>query len=908
MKISEDISEKAFESAFTKAQSILSSFENKKENTQNSCTPSLELYTKTVLLLIDVYNEQKQYDSVAVYCAKIKNRTTDIEMLGDAELYIADKKIFEKKYFESIRLLHTALAYFEEANAVDKKVDTYLKLAEQYKKIRNFELSKEVDSILMNHYVHQQIPKTLQAQIYINNAQYKAFTGNNAEAIRLLKSLDIQNFIQDKKVLQTYYRVLKRRYIKADNIDSARVYMEKVYSIKNEEQPEDTAIKYIYLAMMELKLKQYQKALMYVNKAKTSNALQYVEQFDMIKLYKVEYLANEVLGNFNKAFQSLANYHEVRNSVKNFNLNLNASILNFKLHHDKKIRELKAKTEMSALVMKQKKQFYIFSTFFVSATIFILIFFFILQNRKKKRLKLQYENEKMKEVAEIKTDFIENLSHEIRTPITIITGYLRMISNNTMDYSKIVKYSDLTIRNNEQIIEMLNNSLTLLKLDRSPLVHKCTTEKMEGFLRESIYAFQGVSEIKNVAIYYKSNIKLDQVLDFYYEDLKKILNNILSNALKFTNPGKGIYVHTFINKKGLTVFVKDEGIGIDKEEQKLIFDRFYQTKNNLSNGGFGIGLSLVYELVKKLNGTITLDSEKNVGSIFTIQLPLAIQNHALYTEEKSTDYVNICNETVVESSAITNLPKILIVDDNIEMIGYLKELLSPTLNCTFAFDGKQAVSFALKTKYDIVLTDLGMPVLDGCELKSALDKVDGYETVPFLVMTASAEEYLENNKAALGINDYLTKPFKAIELITRINYHLDTNIYRQQLQSTDDEKIEYNGAYADFMEKINTVIQKNMSNSDFTIQDLAASCGYSYKQFRQIVQEKTGMKSVQIILEVRLRKAYDLIVNNNYENISEILYAVGLNSRSYFNKVFVKRFGLKPSELIKKCKIQKRAS
>lgn len=516
-------------------------------------------------------------------------------------------------------------------------------------------------------------------------------------------------------------------------------------------------------------------------------------------------------------------------------------------------------------------------------------------------MKLQYENEKMKEIAAIKNNFIENLSHEIRTPITITTGYLSMISN-TMDYAKIKKYADLTIRNNRHVIQMLNNFLTLLKLDKKPTESKPTVERMEAFLRESVYAFQAVAEIKGVHVHYKSNVKPNQNIKFPYEDLRKIINNIMSNALKYTSPDRGIYVHTFIDTSGLNIIIKDEGIGIDKEEQQLIFDRFYQTKNNLTNGGFGIGLSLVHELITKLNGTITLDSEKNVGSVFTIQLPLAVENPVLFIDENPQEYQNIAQLEIVTTENESNLPQILIVDDNIEMIGYLKELLEPLLSCTVAFDGAQALAFAKKKQFDLILSDLRMPLMDGHKLKLELDKLGNYETTPFIIISASAEDYLEHQKEKYGVYDYLIKPFDSAELITRINFHLEKDIYKKQLQSLENESVNFKGAYAQFMEKVNAIILKNLTNQEFTIHQLAQECGYSHKQFTQIVQQKAGMTPVKVILELRLQKAYELIVTANYQSSTQVLYAVGLSSRSYFNKVFAKRFGIKPGELIKKLK------
>jgi signal transduction histidine kinase/DNA-binding response OmpR family regulator len=872
-------------------------------------TPISEVTEKEMLALMEKYVRQRQYDSLAYYYDKIKANALSDETLGIAELYISEKKVFEKQYLEAIISLYTGLDYFKKTNAIDREITSYLKLAKIYKEIRSADLSKEVDSILMHQYENQPISKLQKSLIHINHAAYVAShrtRTTSQKAVQLLKKIDTSNFSDQPYVLRLYYEEIMKRYMALNIIDSAYAYADKMYEIPNATFPEDEALKNSSYATIAYKEKKIEKSLFHINRAKNSPAFKYLKQFDLIKVYNIEHLVHKKLGNYKEALDVLTEYVTTRNSLKNFNLSANASILNFRLKRDQKIQQLKAKNEMNALRMEEKKKFYIFSTLLVSVSISILIFILILHRRKKKRLRLEYE--KMKEIVTIKNNFIENLSHEIRTPITITTGYLQMIKNNVMDYSKIVKYSDLTIRTNEQIIEMLNGFLTLLRLDKKSSVHKETSEKIEKFLKETVYAFQGVSEIKGVPIYYKSNIKSNQLMAYQYDDLRKIINNLITNALKYTSPTHGIYVHTYIDKSGLNIVVKDEGIGIDKEEQKLIFNRFYQSKNHLVTGGFGIGLSLVHELVTKLKGSIQLDSEKHVGSIFTIHLPLPFENHLLYVDEHNYEYQSIVNATQSIAATESNLPKILIVDDNIEMIGYLKELLAPMLNCTFAFDGAQALHFAKHTQYDIILTDLRMPLVDGHELKTALDRLENYQAVPYIIMTASAEEYLENHKDELGINEYVIKPFDSMELIARINFHLEKNIYKKQLQSIENEVITFNGAYADFMEKINKIILENLNNNDFTINELAQQCGYSRKQFTQIVQEQTGLTPVKVILEVRMQKAYKLIVIEKYQSINEVYFAIGLNSRTYFNKVFTKRFGVKPGELIKKCKIQKKAS
>ncbi|WP_211314473.1 ATP-binding protein [Kordia periserrulae] len=896
-----DVSAVSLDTTLKRADRILNFFEKELSSIHHLYSDSSKIYAKTLLFLLNIYDGKKEYDSVQHYYEKIENNLLDPEVLGNAALYKANEKLFKKKYFESIRSLQKALDYFKSIHATDKEIVTYLKLSKIYKKIKSTALYKEADAVLMNHYLPKPISALLKSQILINHASYIAFIGDTDAAINVLKTLNVDDFNSDARILKEYYTAFKRCYLKSNQTDSARVYINKIRELKSVAQPEDKAIENIYLAIIALKEQNYKQALRYVEIAQNDSAFTYVAQSEVLKLHRVVYMSHKALGNYKKAFKALENFHSIRDSIKSFNLNLNAAILNFKLNQNRKIKELHEINAMNTVKMEGNKKFYIFSTLLISASVLILIFLIILHKRKKKRLKLQYENEKMKEVAVIKNNFIENLSHEIRTPITITLGYLRLITK-TMDYSKIVEYANLTIRNNEQIVTMLDNFLSLLKQDKNPIESRKTSKKMEVFLRESTFAFQGVAEIKGVYLYYKSNIKTDQEIEFHYDDLHKIINNIMSNALKYTSPTYGIYVHTFIDKKGLNIIVKDEGIGIDKKEQKLIFNRFYQTKNNLTNGGFGIGLSLVYELVTKLNGTIKLDSKKNVGSVFTIQLPLTVENTLLYIDEKKQEYQSISKPEITIPDEKNNLPQVLIVDDNIEMIGYLKDLLEPSLTCTFAFDGAQALAFAKKKQYDLILTDLRMPLLDGYQLKAELQQLKNYENTPFIVMTSSAKEYLEHKKEEYGINDYLIKPFDSIELLTRINYHLEKNIYKKQLQSLENELITFNGPHAEFMEKVNAIILENINKKEFTIHKLAKQCGYSHKQFTKIVQNKTGMTPVKVILEVRLRKAYELIVTKQYQSINEVLYAVGLNSRSYFNKVFQKRFGVKPGKLIKKLK------
>lgn len=537
----------------------------------------------------------------------------------------------------------------------------------------------------------------------------------------------------------------------------------------------------------------------------------------------------------------------------------------------------------------------------ISGLIYLIIYLSI-KNLKKANLKLeQTVKERTHEIVTLKNTYIENLSHEIRTPITIIIGYLGLIRRNIFDSEKILSYTDKTIKSSQSVINSLNDFLTILKLENETLETKSSLKNIESFFRELVFAFEGVVALKNIELTYSTNIKKSRHnFAYQYGSLTKIVNNLITNAIKYSNAGASIIVDVMVIKKNLIITVKDNGIGISEEDLPHIFSRFFQSKDHSTSGGFGIGLSLVSELVKKLNGNITVESKINNGSIFKVILPLE------FTDEiqviNSTPHCTLVNKLTKQdedTSIKDKLPKALIVDDNGEILSFLKELLSKDFNCFTAYNGKDGLDLAKEHDFTIVLSDLYMPIMQGFDFKEALNKLRNYKETPFILLSASPPKEIETLKLSLGIDDFIVKPFKGKELQSKIYNLLENKMYREKLQSIAYDGVELSGYNSDFVEKVRTIILKNLSNPEFSVKDLAVACNYSTKQLGRILQAKTGLTSVKIILEIRLLKAYELIMQHKYQTIKEVTYAVGLNSTDYFNKAFTKRFGVKVSELMK---------
>ena len=303
----------------------------------------------------------------------------------------------------------------------------------------------------------------------------------------------------------------------------------------------------------------------------------------------------------------------------------------------------------------------------------------------------------------------------------------------------------------------------------------------------------------------------------------------------------------------------------------MIFTRFYQTKQNSTTGGFGIGLALLAELVNKLNGLVRVESEINVGSIFYVNLPYELNNFTLHTNslKKEFNLISIEKHSAEDTEETTTYPKVLIVDDNLEMIKYLKEIFLDTLECTFAFNGAEALAKIKEQTFDLIISDLRMPLLSGAEFKEALNKIDAQKDIPFIMITAVFYNKLEDLKNTLNLNEYIEKPFSKDEILSRVQNILERTLNRKKilnLEPVTQDEVNFDSSSADLVEKIKECILSNLTNPEFNVTMLSKMCGYEQKKLNQILKSKLGLSIVNIILEVRLLKAYEYIVKRQISN------------------------------------------
>jgi signal transduction histidine kinase/DNA-binding response OmpR family regulator len=609
-----------------------------------------------------------------------------------------------------------------------------------------------------------------------------------------------------------------------------------------------------------------------------------------------------------KNFEQIGYFKESReNSVNSTNILAPKNKLNKKFVS--KVANYKISEEASSVgvnIANKKKSDIIDESLIITMFIYTLLLLFIIVffYRKQKNLLKKLEYVRQKEVTVIKSNFLENISHEVRTPITYLIGYLVLLNEHTLDPKKTKHYLNLTLRNSEKMMDSLNSFLMLLKPEERPMTaNKKTSNKINLFLKKIISSFDTDFKTKGISFYYKTNFLDSLAIQYDFESFKIIVSNLISNAIKYSNTNATIHFTINLIDSHLNISVRDTGFGIPDEEKEKIFTRFYQSKRNTNINGFGIGLSLVEDLIKNLQGTITLESEINVGSIFYIALPLKADNYTLYLTTKNLDFEMLSadnNEIRPARKETCKQPKVLIVDNSIEMITYLQELFLDYLDCTWAFNGQEALSKIKENSFDLIISDVRMPLTNGIQLKEALNKIETYKDIPFIMITTSYQDKLKELKTKLGAYEYIEKPFTKNEILSRVQSTLERSIYRKEVFSKEGNATEFEGSESILIDKIRASILANLTNTDFTSKMLANLCGYEQKQLNKILKTKLGLSIVNIILEVRLLKAYDAIVKSLYHTISEVMYASGINSRSYFNKKFQQRFGITPGDLRRK--------
>jgi len=518
-------------------------------------------------------------------------------------------------------------------------------------------------------------------------------------------------------------------------------------------------------------------------------------------------------------------------------------------------------------------------------------------------LKLQqHQKIKLKELNEMKSQFFTNVSHELLTPLTLISGPLQNVIPKLKD-AAIKEDVKLAHSNSRKLLSLINEILDLSKLERGEISLEKISFDLDNTIKRIFYAFKSLADMRDISLKYKSQIEADLYCIQDQNKFEKILNNLISNAIKFSSHNSQVIMDVALKNSTLILSVLDSGEGINESELDNIFDRFYQSKDVKSpvGGGMGIGLAISKEYAELMGGGITVESSQENGSVFTLSLPLDIsdfQANEAKTKSDPTEKENIpYSPILIDGEKLS----ILIVEDNADMSNYIKQILSKYYHCSFAIDGYEAIKMVQKEKFALISSDVMMPRMDGFRLKEKINELDQIHKIPFIFLTAKALKEDKLKGLSLGVDDYITKPFNKNEYLVRIHNLLKNKKMREKWIKeseglfTSEEK---DSTDLKTIKEAEKIVLKNMSNPSFKIIDLAKELNSNQRQLSRVVKKLSGLPLVGFILEIRLQKAYHLLKLKQYHTVSEVRYEVGIESASYFTNKFKHRFGLNPTDIL----------
>ncbi|MRT92046.1 hybrid sensor histidine kinase/response regulator transcription factor [Ancylomarina sp. 16SWW S1-10-2] len=547
--------------------------------------------------------------------------------------------------------------------------------------------------------------------------------------------------------------------------------------------------------------------------------------------------------------------------------------------------------------------------FVIYALIVILLFvYYRYLMKRKEKLKFAIEQERLlakqnHEMDEMKLRFLTNVSHEFRTPLTlIITPLQRLLAR--VESSKNKKLLEVMDRNAKSLLDLVNQLLDFRKLELHGMRYNPSYGNIISFLDGVLENIREGFIKKNIELVFRH--KLDQFM-FHFDDdkLQKVMMNLLSNALKFTQE-KGIVtleVNVDEHKKMVDISLTDTGVGIQKEDIDKVFVRFYQSENNKKLGlsGSGIGLNLAREMVQLHNGSICVESEEGVGSKFIVSLPIEHAEENVI-EDKEQDHAI---EYIAEKDQKTTAKEksvILLVEDNLDFRTFMKETLQDDFIVYEAADGQIGYDTVHNVLPDLIISDVMMPNVDGLELCQMLRKDIRTSHIPIILLTARIADEDKIKGLEIGADDYITKPFNMDLLMLRINNLLKKRSKMQkQFQKTvniNPSEVQITSMDEKLIKKAVALVEENIAEASFSVEDLSKELGmsrvYLYKKLISI----TGKSPIEFIRIIRLKRGAQLLEKSQM-NIAEVAYEVGFNSPRYFSKYFKEEYGMLPSAYVK---------
>ena len=821
---------------------------------------------------------QRNPDSSIYYITPVVENSGSVREMIQARSILGDAYQYKQHYDKAVDQYHKALELGENdeipgilANAYNGLGMTYFALNEM-DKAEKYILKAADEKLEIDDYLYFSVIRSNLAVIYNRKEDYD----QSNEILRSTEKVLIKH--NELAYLPNIYMTLGANFESGTgNFDSARIYYQKAVDI-GEKHNALMEVKTACLNLADIALSggQYSEALNYLYRAKSIATNRKLDQLNVAVLNKISD-AYEALNRYDSAYYYKKNAMALHEEVFNVEKQKQIDDLELKYETAKKEREIEQqKTVLHQSQIENER---------AKNQLYIIVFSGILMFLGASGTAVYYwQRRRNSELLEAeKTKVFENVVHDIRTPLTLIAAPLEVIKNELSTNKRLAGQINLVEQNTGKLSALVNELLDVTRLKNRNFTPVYGDGNIALFLKDVVRNFKGEANRKKIKIEVRAE---DDPKNYRFpvNVVEKVVNNLISNSLKYCPEHSIISVDSKIENNRLILKVKDNGPGIAPKEGTKVFDRFYRVAGGTEKG-VGIGLSIVKELIEQTGGKIKLNMEMDEGTEFTCFLPV----------KESTAEVG-------KPLAKGELPRLLIADNDPDILQFVSRFLESDFEVLTAQNGARGIELAKEYVPDLILTDVMMPVKDGIELLQEVKNEEVTRHIPVAIFSVKTAQ--ENRLKGLehGADAYIPKPFSTEELRLTLKNILTTiersqREFQERIQSkeTFEKRLK---SKSEFINKATGFVIEHIENANYNGSELASDLCISRSQLHRKLSSLTGFSTANFIKMIRLEKAKDML-ERNCGNVTEIAYSCGFNSQSYFTKSFKAYFGKSPSSFLR---------
>ncbi len=659
------------------------------------------------------------------------------------------------------------------------------------------------------------------------------------------------------------------------------------------------------LARVYVETGQHDKATGYLTKAlaeaKNQNSIEHLSE-----VYHLLYQIYKKENNYRMALESFTLYKEYGDSVNNEKNLVHMQNVRVKYEYERHRKEFDTLNQ-NYQTERTLKRAGILSAVSIAlfSAITMLFLCYAIKSRKHKQ-RLMAENEKAMAA------FFTNITHEFRTPLTVILGHADRMCKGLTTGDQIADAGRAIDRQGHRLLALINQILDISRFKAKAAPEEWCQGDIAAYIAMVLDSFTAVADARNIEIVYAPK-QAPMTMDFVPDYIQKIVCNLLSNAIKYSTPDSNILVTTAIDDNTFTLRVADFGIGMSEDDQKHVFDLFHQNNDNLRSMGSGIGLALVKQIADRLQGTVAVESLLGKGTVFTVCLPVTstqeakLQATPAVSPQTANEALSLAEPADLASDddgqgPHDSRPVVLIVEDNHDVAEYTHLCLKDKYVVKFAEDGKDGLEKAQQLVPDVIITDLMMPVMDGLQLCAAVRQSDILSHIPVVMVTAKNTDRDRLTGLTTGADAYISKPFNANELTISIDNMLRRQRmmrekYSQAVEKKDEKpEQELQPKEREFLENLTRVVTETMPSGNLSVDSIAAKLCMSGQQMRRKLSAITGETPAFYIRRIQMQTAKAMMDSNPDTPVNEVARSVGYYDMSHFTRVFKSMYNITPTQ------------